>query len=186
MMPQKKNPDVVELIRGKTARVYGDLITLLTMLKGLPLTYNKDMQEDKEALFDGVNTVSACLRIFIPFLKTIVFKKEKMKAAAGKGFSNATDLADYFVQQGLSFREAHHLVGQLVNYCLAEERVLTDLSLQELRQFVPQDLPVEETVFTILQLENVVKRRSTYGGTSPEQVAKAVQRMRDFLATLRK
>ncbi|HHX96300.1 MAG TPA: argininosuccinate lyase [Clostridia bacterium] len=186
MMPQKKNPDVVELIRGKTARVYGDLITLLTMLKGLPLTYNKDMQEDKEALFDGVNTVSACLRIFIPFLKTIVFKKEKMKAAAGKGFSNATDLADYFVQQGLSFREAHHLVGQLVNYCLAKERVLTDLSLQELRQFVPQDLPVEETVFTILQLENVVKRRSTYGGTSPEQVAKAVQRMRDFLATLRK
>jgi len=185
IMPQKKNPDVAELIRGKTGRVYGDLLTLLTVMKGIPLAYNKDMQEDKEALFDGVETVQKCLRIFIPMLATLNFRQERMREAAGKGFSNATDLADYFVSKGVSFRDAHHLVGNLVNYCIQQGKALEDLTLEEFRTEcgVGGELPeLAEDVYAVLELENVVKRRHTYGGTSPDQVKEAIKRAKEFLA----
>ena len=186
IMPQKKNPDVAELIRGKTGRVYGDLITLLTVMKGIPLAYNKDMQEDKEALFDGVETVQKCLLIFIPLLATLTFREERMREAAGKGFSNATDLADYFVSKGISFRDAHHLVGNLVNYCIRQGKTLEDLTLEEFRRECGESgdkLPeLDEDVYAVLELENVVRRRHTYGGTSPEQVKEAIKRVKEFLA----
>ena len=187
IMPQKKNPDVAELIRGKTGRVYGDLFTLLTVMKGLPLAYNKDMQEDKEALFDGVETVQKCLLIFTPMLATLTFRKEQMREAAGQGFSNATDLADYFVQKGLSFRDAHHRVGNLVNYCIRRGKALEDLTLEEFQAESGGNLPaLDEEVYTVLELENVVKRRQTYGGTSPEQVREAIERVKAYLAEERK
>ena len=184
IMPQKKNPDVAELIRGKTGRVYGDLITLFTVMKGLSLAYNKDMQEDKEALFDGVETVQKCLLIFIPLLATLTFRQERMRQAAGKGFSNATDLADFFVGKGVSFRDAHHLVGNLVNYCIQQGKALEDLTLEEFRRESggEQLLELDENVYAALELENVVKRRHTYGGTSPEQVKEAIERVKGFLA----
>jgi argininosuccinate lyase len=188
IMPQKKNPDVAELIRGKTGRVYGDLITLLTVMKGIPLAYNKDMQEDKEALFDGVETVQKCLLIFIPLLATLTFREERMREAAGKGFSNATDLADYFVSKGISFRDAHHLVGNLVNYCIRQGKTLEDLTLEEFRRECGESgdkLPeLDEDVYAVLELENVVRRRHTYGGTSPEQVKEAIKRVKKFLVEI--
>jgi argininosuccinate lyase len=207
IMPQKKNPDVAELIRGKTGRVYGDLVTLLTMLKGLPLAYNKDMQEDKEALFDGVKTVQQCLAIFTPMLATLGFRKARMQEAAQKGFSNATDLADYLVRKGMGFRDAHHVVGRLISYCLVQGKALEELTLEEFRK--ESGCPVEvieanradkvnegnlpkrgETLFTedvyeALQLENVVSRRRTYGGTSPEQVGAAIGRLKKYLAKVK-
>ena len=184
IMPQKKNPDVAELIRGKTGRVYGDLLTLLTVMKGIPLAYNKDMQEDKEALFDGVVTVQKCLTIFTPMLASLVFQKEEMREAAGKGFSNATDLADYLAKKGLGFRDAHHVVGSLVNYCIKSGKAIEKLTLQELQSAGGSTAAayVTEDVYEALQLENVVKRRCTYGGTSPEQVLAAIQRTKAFLA----
>ncbi|MDD4666149.1 MAG: argininosuccinate lyase, partial [Clostridia bacterium] len=183
IMPQKKNPDVAELIRGKTGRVYGDLFTLLTVMKGLPLAYNKDMQEDKEALFDGVETVQKCLLIFTPMLATLTFRQERMREAAGKGFSNATDLADYFVHRGLSFRDAHHLVGNLVNYCIKQGKSLESLTLEEFQTASGGNLPaLDEDVYTALELGNVVKRRHTYGGTSPDQVKEAIKRVKLYLA----
>jgi argininosuccinate lyase len=188
IMPQKKNPDVAELIRGKTGRVYGDLITLLTVMKGIPLAYNKDMQEDKEALFDGVETVQKCLLIFIPLLATLTFREERMREAAGKGFSNATDLADYFVSKGISFRDAHHLVGNLVNYCIRQGKTLEDLTLEEFRRECGESgdkLPeLDEDVYAVLELENVVRHRHTYGGTSPEQVKEAIKRVKKFLVEI--
>jgi argininosuccinate lyase len=198
IMPQKKNPDVAELIRGKTGRVYGDMLTLLTVLKGLPLAYNKDMQEDKEALFDGVKTVQMCLEIFTPMLATLKFNRERMREAAQKGFSNATDLADYLVRKGLGFRDAHHVVGSLIHYCIEQGKALEDLTLEELRREsgLAQDQDTinqadtadkGETLFTedvyeAIKLENVVGRRRTYGGTSPEQVRAAVGRLKAYLA----
>ena len=186
IMPQKKNPDVAELIRGKTGRVYGDLITLLTVMKGLPLAYNKDLQEDKEALFDGVETVQKCLLIFNPLLATLTFRQERMRQAAGKGFSNATDLADYFVSKGISFRDAHHLVGNLVNYCIRQGKALEDLTLEEFRRESGESqselIELDEDVYAALELDNVVRRRHTYGGTSPDQVKEAIKRVKEFLA----
>ena len=188
IMPQKKNPDVAELIRGKTGRVYGDLITLLTVMKGIPLAYNKDMQEDKEALFDGVETVQKCLLIFIPLLATLTFREERMREAAGKGFSNATDLADYFVSKGISFRDAHHLVGNLVNYCIQQGKALEDLTLEEFRKESGEGsdklTELDEDFYAVLELENVVRHRHTYGGTSPEQVKEAIKRVKKFLVEI--
>jgi argininosuccinate lyase len=183
IMPQKKNPDVAELIRGKTGRVYGDLFTLLTVMKGIPLAYNKDMQEDKEALFDGVDTVQKCLGIFIPMLATLIFKKERMRQAAGKGFSNATDLADYLVKKGMSFRDAHHVVGNLVNHCIKIGKALEDLTLEELKAESGFNVSayLAADVYEALNLENVVKRRRTYGGTSPDQIREAIKRTKKYL-----
>ncbi len=191
IMPQKKNPDVAELIRGKTGRVYGNLMSLLTVMKGLPLAYNKDMQEDKEALFDSIDTIQKCLLTFTPMLETLIFRQEKMYEAARKGFSNATDLADYLVRKGLSFRDAHHVVGALVRYCLSQGKALEDLSLEEFRKgclVVQEDscLFIQDDVYEALKLENVVGRRQTYGGTAPLQVAQAVVRLKGYLEEIKK
>src|SRR5262249_49811993 len=171
IMPQKRNPDVAELIRGKSGRVTGDLVALLTILKGLPLAYNKDLQEDKEALFDAVDTVLASTRIAAEMVAATRFRTDRMRALAGADFSTATDLADHLAQRGGPFREAHRVVGELVRYCLAESRELPDLSLAELRRFSPD---FESTAVGIQAEDSVAARRSA-GGTAPERVAAALQ-----------
>ncbi|NPV73454.1 MAG: argininosuccinate lyase [Pelotomaculum sp.] len=178
MMPQKKNPDVAELIRGKCGRVFGDLQALLTMLKGLPLAYNKDLQEDKEALFDAVDTVKKCLLVFKPMLETMQVKEERMAEAARGGFTNATDLADYLVRKGLPFRQAHEAVGKAVLYCLERGRSLDRLSLDELRQFSPL---VEEDVYEAIDISRCVEARRVTGGPAPGAVLEAVKKARQRL-----
>lgn len=172
IMPQKKNPDLAELVRGKTGRVYGDLITLLTLMKSLPLAYNKDMQEDKEALFDAVDTVKKCLLVYAPMLKTATFRKQIMASAARGGFTNATDLADYLVHKGLPFRDAHEVVGKAVLYCIEEGKALDDLTLEEYHDFSPR---IEEDVFRCLDVNECLARRRVPGGPAPEMVKNAVE-----------
>jgi argininosuccinate lyase len=157
IMPQKKNPDVAELVRGKTGRVYGDLITILTVMKSLPLAYNKDMQEDKEALFDAVKTVIGCLSIFNPMLQSLTFNRERMLAATKDGFLNATDLADYLVNKGIPFREAHAVSGKLVRYCITTKKRLEELTLAEFKE---HSALIEADVYPVLEMENVVRVRS--------------------------
>ena len=178
IMPQKKNPDMAELVRGKTGRVYGDLLALLTTLKGLPLAYNKDMQEDKEAIFDSVDTVKKCLRIFAPMIRTMRAIPENMYAAAGKGFINATDLADYLVKKGLPFRTAYKIVGQTVARAIEENKVLDALSLETLKEFSPL---FEEDVYNEISLETCVSKRISAGGTGPDSVAAQIQFVEDYL-----
>jgi len=167
MMPQKKNPDVAELIRGKTGRVFGNLISLLTALKGLPLAYNKDLQEDKEALFDAVDTVKKCLFIFRPLVATLRVNKEAMGRAARAGFTNATDLADYLTRKGVPFREAHAIVGRTVAYCLQERKTLEELTLKEFKRFSPA---IEDDVYQFIDIQSCVDARRALGGPSPEAV----------------
>ncbi|QJQ95452.1 MULTISPECIES: argininosuccinate lyase [Halomonadaceae] len=181
IMPQKKNPDVPELVRGKTGRVYGHLMGLLTLMKSQPLAYNKDNQEDKEPLFDTLDTVKGCLRAFADMVPAIVAKPDSMKEAARRGFSTATDLADYLVRKGVAFRDAHEIVGQSVAFGLREKRDLAEMSLEELRQFSDQ---IDADVFEILTLEGSVAARNHIGGTAPNQVRAAAQRARDALAAL--
>ena len=173
IMPQKKNPDACELTRGKTGRVYGDLMALLTVMKGLPLAYNKDMQEDKEAFFDAYDTLMKCLPTFTEMLRTTSFRKEAMYESAGLGFTNATDLADYLVGKNLPFRDAHHVSGSLVGKCVRENRALTDLSLDELKAAHPA---FEEDVYEAISLEACVQRRSLRGGPAPEAVKHSIER----------
>jgi len=181
IMPQKKNPDVAELIRGKTGRVYGNLMAMLTVMKGLPLAYNKDMQEDKERLFDTVDTLKKCLLVFTPMLTTMQINREKMMAASKGGFTNATDLADYLARKGLPFRDAHEIVGKLVAYCLNEDKNLDDLSLEEFQEFSPL---IEEDVYDAISVISCVKKRQTIGGPAPEQVKKSIaegrEKIRDY------
>ena len=179
IMPQKKNPDACELTRGKTGRVYGDLMALLTVMKGLPLAYNKDMQEDKEAFFDAYDTLIKCLPTFTEMLRTTSFRKETMYESAGLGFTNATDLADYLVGKGLPFRDAHHVSGSLVGKCVRENRALTDLSLDELRAAHPS---FEEDVYEAISLEACVERRKLRGGPAPEAVKNSIARARAWRA----
>lgn len=160
MMPQKKNPDAAELIRGKTGRVYGDLITILTVMKGLPLAYNKDMQEDKEALFDGIDTLKMSLKVFIEVIKTIKVKTDKMEKAAKYGYMNATDFADYLVQKGIPFRTAHEIAGKVVLYALERNLAIEDLSLEELKKF--SDV-IEKDVYEAIDIKNILKKRKTIG-----------------------
>ena len=167
IMPQKKNPDMAELCRGKTGRVYGDLMALLTMLKGLPLAYNKDMQEDKEAVFDAVDTVKMCLRVMAPMLATMTVRADKMLHAAQTGFLNATDLADYLVTKGLPFRSAYKISGELVAYCIAHSTVLEKLPLETFQTF--SDL-FDDGVYVAIDLKNCVTRRVSFGGTSVPSV----------------
>ena len=181
IMPQKKNPDMAELVRGKTGRVYGDLMGTLTMLKGLPLAYNKDMQEDKEAIFDAIDTVSQCLEVFAPMVRTMKPLKGNMYAAAQKGFINATDLADYLTRKGMPFRSAYKLTGQLVAKCIAEGKVLEDVSLaeyQSLSELFDQD------VYEAIDLAACVARRTSEGGTGPASVTAQLQQLEAFLAKL--
>ena len=181
IMPQKKNPDVPELARGKTGRVYGDLIALLTLMKSQPLAYNKDNQEDKEPLFDAVDTVQDTLRIFADMIPHIVVQKAVMQAAAEEGFATATDLADYLVKKGLAFRDAHEAVAHAVKACVGRRCTLTDLSLSELRLACGLDTRpdlISEDVFPLLTVTGSVQSRQHPGGTAPEQVLAAVQRGR--------
>ena len=175
IMPQKKNPDIAELARGKTGRVYGDLMALLTVFKGLPLAYNKDMQEDKESAFDAMDTVGECINVFTPMVASIEANADKMLAAAKEGFINATDLADYLAQKGVPFRTAYHTVGKIVAYCVANGKTLEDMGLEEYQSF---DLHFAEDVYQTINLENCVRRRISQGGTSPESVRRQIEYIR--------
>jgi len=179
IMPQKKNPDMAELVRGKTGRVYGDLMALLTTLKGLPLAYNKDMQEDKEAVFDAVETVKMCLKVFAPMLATMTAKPENMKKAAQGGFINATDLADYLVKKGMPFRSAYKLSGQIVAQCLSEGLVLETLPLAEYKKY--SEL-FEEDLYNDIDLMTCVEKRISEGGTSAASVDAQIAYVKDRLA----
>lgn len=179
IMPQKKNSDIAELVRGKTGRVYGDLITMLTLLKGLPLAYNKDMQEDKEAIFDGVDTVTKCLEVFAPMIETMTVKKDAMYAAAQKGFINATDLADYLTKKGLPFRAAYKVVGTIVGHCIKIGKVLDTLTLEEYKSF--SEL-FEEDLYGEISLEACVAKRISQGSTGYESVKVQLKYVEDFLA----
>lgn len=167
IMPQKKNPDVAELIRGKTGRVYGDLQTLLVMMKGLPLAYNKDMQEDKEATFDAMQTVNLCLTTFTPMLESATILKDNMRKAAAKGFINATDCADYLTKKGMAFRDAYRVLGSLVAYAQEHDQTLETLTLDEYKQASPM---FEEDVFVAISLDTCVNQRSVVGGPAPQTV----------------
>ncbi|MFT7300748.1 MAG: argininosuccinate lyase [Porticoccus sp.] len=178
IMPQKKNPDVPELVRGKTGRVNGHLVALLTLMKSQPLAYNKDNQEDKEPLFDAVDTVKDCLRAFADMVPAIQSKKDNMNEAARRGFSTATDLADYLVRKGIPFRDSHEIVGKSVAYGLAENKDLSEMTLEELQQFSDT---IERDVFDVLTLEGSVAARDHIGGTAPNQVRAAVKAARALL-----
>ena len=178
IMPQKKNPDITELIRGKTGRVYGDLTTLLTMMKGLPLAYNKDMQEDKEAIFDAIDTVKLCLGTFTPMLETIRVNKENMRAAAAKGFINATDCADYLVKKGLPFRDAYKITGTLVARCIELGTTLEALPLEEYKKLCDT---FDIDVYDAINLDTCVNMRKAQGGPSPESVMMQIEYIRAFI-----
>jgi argininosuccinate lyase len=179
IMPQKKNPDVPELVRGKTGRVNGNLISLLTLMKGQPLAYNKDNQEDKEPLFDSIDTVKGCVRAFADMVPALEAKKDSMRNAALKGFATATDLADYLVRKGMPFRDAHEVVGKSVAAGIASDKDLSEMSLAELQVF--SDL-ITDDVFDVLTLEGSVQARNHIGGTAPTQVMAAAQRARETIA----
>ena len=179
IMPQKKNPDMAELVRGKTGRVYGDLFSLLTTLKGIPLAYNKDMQEDKEAIFDSRETVKKCLSIFIPMIDTMKPIPENMKKAAQNGFINATDLADYLVGKGLPFRAAYKTVGQIVGYCVQNKTILEEIPLIKYKEF--EDL-FESDLYDAIDLENCVNLRISAGGTGVASVKTQISQVKEFIA----
>ena len=178
IMPQKKNPDVAELVRGKTGRVYGNLISLLTLMKGLPLSYNRDMQEDKLPLFDTVDTLKACLEIMNAMLPGIKFNLQKMASTAGEGYSTATDIAEYLVRKGVPFREAHEITGKIVLYCINKKIDLGKLEIRELKAFSPV---ISEDIFPALDPVASVRARSSYGGTAPSQVLKQIKRYKKAL-----
>ena len=178
IMPQKKNPDMAELVRGKTGRVYGDLMALLTTLKGLPLAYNKDMQEDKEAVFDACDTVKMCLQVFAPMVATMKANEENMKKAAQKGFINATDLADYLVKKGMPFRSAYKISGQLVAYCIANDTVLEELPLEVYQGY--SDLFAQD-LYADIDLVACVEKRISQGGTSVASVEAQISHVRKAL-----
>lgn len=172
IMPQKKNPDIAELVRGKTGRVYGALMSLLTTMKGLPLAYNKDMQEDKEMTFDAIDTVKGCLALFTGMIKTMSFRKDVMEASARNGFTNATDAADYLVNHGVPFRDAHGIVGQLVLYCLEKGIGLDDLTLEEFCAVSPL---FEEDIFQAVSMKTCVEKRRTLGAPGQEAMKKVIE-----------
>ena len=180
IMPQKKNPDVCELIRGKTGRVYGSLQTMLTVLKGLPLAYNKDMQEDKEAVFDAIDTVKQCLEVFTPMFSTMTLLKKNMRKAASKGFINATDCADYLTKKGVPFRDAYKTVGRLVNQCIKADETLETLTLKDFgaisKVFGPD-------VYEALDLNTCVKERKAIGGPAPGEVMRQINKIEAFIAS---
>ncbi|MDZ7734813.1 MAG: argininosuccinate lyase [Gammaproteobacteria bacterium] len=182
IMPQKKNPDIPELVRGKTGRVYGDLIALLTLMKAQPLAYNRDNQEDKEPLFDAVDTVRASVRIYAALIPAVSVKRDAMRDAARHGLATATDLADYLVEKGVAFRDAHAVVGQIVSYAISAGKDLVDLSLDEMRRY---SQAIDEDIFEQLSLEASVAARMHRGGTAPAQVREAAQRARSRLQDLR-
>ncbi len=178
IMPQKKNPDMAELVRGKTGRVYGDLFALLTTLKGLPLAYNKDMQEDKEAIFDAVDTVKQCISVFTPMLSTMRVLSSNMYKAAQKGFINATDLADYLVKKGMPFRTAYKKVGEAVGYCIENGTVLEDVPLEKYKEW---DSLFDNDLYAEISLETCVSKRISSGGTGEKSVEKQIEYLTEFI-----
>ena len=178
IMPQKKNPDIAELVRGKCGRVYGSLVTLLTVMKGLPLAYNKDMQEDKEAIFDALDNVKLCVTVFTDMFRTMTVRVEVLRRAASKGFINATDCADYLVKNGLPFRDAYKVSGRLIAYCIDNDKTLETLTLDEYRQFSPI---FDEGVYAAVDLMNCVNGRKVTGGPASEAVRKQLDNCLDFL-----
>ena len=180
IMPQKKNPDVAELVRGKTGRVYGALITLLTVMKGIPLAYNKDMQEDKEPVFDTIDTVELCLPVFTAMIDTLSVNRDNMRKAANGGFISATDCADYLAKKGVPFREAYGIVGKLVGHCVETGNSLETLPLEDYKKVSPA---FEEDVYQALSLETCVNGRKVFGGPAKEAVEKQIALMKDFVAT---
>lgn len=180
IMPQKKNPDIAELVRGKTGRVYGALMSLLTTMKGIPLAYNKDMQEDKELPFDAMDTVKGCLALFTGMLATMKFKKSQMESSAKNGFTNATDAADYLVNHGVPFRDAHGIVGQVVLYCIEKKIAIDDMSLEELQQISPV---FGEDIFHAVSMETCVEKRLTIGAPGQEAMKKVLQMEKEYLSS---
>ena len=178
IMPQKKNPDMAELVRGKTGRVYGNLFTMLTVLKGIPLAYNKDMQEDKECIFDSIDTLKQCLRVFAPMIETMTVLTDNMYSAAQKGFINATDLADYLTKKGMPFRSAYKIVGQIVAYCINNDLVLETMSLEDYNKY--SDLFCED-LYKEISLETCVAKRISAGGTGIDSVEKQIEYVSTFI-----
>ena len=183
IMPQKKNPDIAELIRGKTGRVYGALTSLLVTMKGIPLAYNKDMQEDKEPVFDAIDTVKGCLSLFTGMIGTVRFNKEIMAISAMNGFTNATDAADYLVLKGVPFRDAHGIIGKLVLYCIDKDKSIDELSLEELRSICPE---FDEDIYEAVSLETCVGKRITKGAPGREAMENTIKVNKDFLNKNRK
>ena len=177
-MPQKKNPDIAELVRGKTGRVYGALMLLLTTMKGIPLAYNKDMQEDKEFVFDAIDTTKGCLALFTGMLRTMRFNKEVMENSAKNGFTNATDAADYLVNHGVAFRDAHGIVGQLVLYCIEKDIALDDMTLEEYKAISPV---FEEDIYEAISMKTCVDKRTTIGAPSKESMEKVIKIYENYL-----
>lgn len=178
IMPQKKNPDIAELIRGKTGRVYGDLMSLLTMMKGIPLAYDKDIQEDKEASFDAIDTAAGCIRLMTGQLATMKFNTAVMNDSASKGFTNATDLADYLVGKGVPFRDAHSYVGRIVLYCIDKDCAIDDLALDELRSICPV---FEDDVYEAISIKTCIEKRNTKGAPGPDAMKAQIDEAREFL-----
>ena len=179
IMPQKKNPDIAELVRGKTGRVYGALMSLLTTMKGIPLAYNKDMQEDKELSFDAMDTVKGCIALFNGMLATMKFNKERMYASANGGFTNATDAADYLVNHGVPFRDAHGIIGRLVLYCIEQNKAIDELSLDELKAICPV---FEQDIYDAISMETCVSKRLTIGAPGQEAMKKVIEIEKEYLA----
>ena len=179
IMPQKKNPDIAELVRGKTGRVYGALISILTTMKGIPLAYNKDMQEDKELTFDAIDTVKGCLALFEGMVRTMTFRKDRMEKSAMKGFTNATDAADYLVGRGVAFRDAHGIIGRLVLYCIDKQCSIEDLSIEELKAISPV---FEEDVYETVSLKTCVEKRLTIGAPGPGAMREVIDLEREYLS----
>ncbi len=182
IMPQKKNPDIAELIRGKTGRVYGALVALLSIMKSLPLAYNKDLQEDKEPLFDSIDTVKACISVFSKMLSTVEFHKETMYNAAKVGFTNATDVADYLVRKGAAFRDAHEITGKIVLYCINESKSIEELSVEEFKTFSQL---ICEDIYNEITLEKCISNRNIPGGTSKESVKISIEHAKIFLKSIK-
>ena len=180
IMPQKKNPDIAELVRGKTGRVYGALMSLLTTMKGIPLAYNKDMQEDKELVFDAIDTTKGCLALFTGMIRTMQFNKERMEESARHGFTNATDAADYLVNHGVPFRDAHGIVGRLVLYCIDRKIALDDMSLEEFKAISPV---FEEDIYDAISMKTCVEMRNTIGAPGKEAMEKVIKEEEAYLAS---
>ena len=178
-MPQKKNPDIAELIRGKTGRVYGALASILTTMKGIPLAYNKDMQEDKELSFDAIDTVKGCIVLFTGMIDTMTFNKDIMEARTKNGFTNATDAADYLVNHGVPFRDAHGIVGQLVLFCEEKGIALDDMTLDEYKAISPV---FEDDIYDAISLETCVDKRTTIGAPGPDAMKKVIEIYKEYLS----
>ena len=180
-MPQKKNPDIAELVRGKTGRVYASLISILTTMKGIPLAYNKDMQEDKELTFDAIDTVKGCISLFTGMIATMKINAENMKISAMNGFTNATDAADYLVKKGVPFRDAHGIIGKLVLYCIDNDKAIDDLSIEEFKEICDV---FDEDIYEAISLETCVGKRNTIGAPGPDAMKQVIEINEEYLNNL--